>query len=196
MTHTPSKPWWQSRTIIGAVVSMLAMIAGTAGVKIAPELQGEITTILLTLAGVVGSGLSIYGRIKADKPIAKPGAGAAKVMLAAMLLGGLAFGGPVACASYTVATAEHVTDQQAVYAIQSDYNAALKAAAAYVESDKADPDKVAAIKRLDAVAYEALKEARIAARAGDGAAVPAAIGAARAAVSALAQYLTTQEIMP
>lgn len=193
MTDPNAKPWYQSRSIMGALVSMLAMLAGTLGVAISPELQNEIVTALITLAGVIGTGVSIYGRVKASKPIKPPSARAGKMMLVAVALGALSVGGPVACASYTSMQAEEASAEQTVYALQADYNAVLASAAAYAGSDAADPDAVDAIRRLDDAAFDALREAQVAARAGDAAVTAAAVSVARSAIAELARHLMNLE---
>jgi hypothetical protein len=66
-----SKPWWQSKTIIGAGVSGVASVAGLVGYQVAPDLVGDISVTAATFAGVVGSALSIWGRLKATTQIQK-----------------------------------------------------------------------------------------------------------------------------
>ncbi|ACI98523.1 hypothetical protein [Rhodospirillum centenum] len=195
MSEIDSKPWYLSRTIIGVLVTLIAQLLSRWGYELTPALRGDLVDVILDLVSVGGAGLAIFGRVKASKPIAKPSVGAAKMLLAAMLLGGLAVGGPVACASYTVTQAEQATPAQTVYAIQADYNAALATAASYIESSSADPDVVDVIRTLDAAAYDALQEAQGAARSGGSAATAAAVSAARSAVAALAEYLVSKEII-
>lgn len=195
MTQIDTKPWWASRTIIGAIVSVLALIAGNFGVSIAPEMQGEIVTLVLTLVGVAGSGLSIYGRLKAQKGIRRMSdtdASLARLLLLAILLGTTVISA-TACGSYTVWQAEEATPAQTVYAIQADYNSALASAAAYAESPAADPEVINVLRRLDAAAFDALMEAQSAVRSGRSAGVAAAVSAARSAVTAFGQYLMAQE---
>lgn len=63
-----TKPWWQSRTIIGAVAVFLGLGLRASGIDILNE---EITTLLtITLEGV-GATLAIVGRVKARKAIKK-----------------------------------------------------------------------------------------------------------------------------
>lgn len=62
------KPWWQSRTIIGAVAAILSAVLGL--VLRSDVASSEDIAAILTAAGtVVGGVLAIYGRIKAEKPI-------------------------------------------------------------------------------------------------------------------------------
>ena len=61
-----AKPFWQSRTIIGAVVALVALFAGFRNVKID---AANLTDILVQVAGLVGTALAIWGRFQATKPI-------------------------------------------------------------------------------------------------------------------------------
>jgi hypothetical protein len=66
MSDTESKPWWQSRTIIGALVVFLGMGFRASGVDIVNE---ELTAILTLLLESVGASLAIWGRMQARKAI-------------------------------------------------------------------------------------------------------------------------------
>lgn len=61
-----AKPIWQSRTIIGAAVTVFALVAGFKNFKVD---VGNLTEILVQVAGLVGTALAIYGRIKATRPV-------------------------------------------------------------------------------------------------------------------------------
>ena len=61
-----AKPFWQSRTIIGAVVALVALFAGFRNVKID---AANLTDILVQVAGLVGTALAIWGRFQATQPI-------------------------------------------------------------------------------------------------------------------------------
>ena len=66
------KAWWQSRTIIGIVVMLLAQVLKWLNVDIVNE---ELTDIVTLAMESLGAGLAIYGRVKARKTIrrTKPG---------------------------------------------------------------------------------------------------------------------------
>lgn len=66
------KSWWQSRTIIGIVVMLLAQVLKWLHVDIVNEELTDIVTIVMEAAG---AGLAVYGRVKARKTIrrTKPG---------------------------------------------------------------------------------------------------------------------------
>ena len=60
------KAWWQSRTIIGIVVMLLAQVLKLLHVDIINE---ELTDIVTIAIETTGAGLAIYGRIKARKTL-------------------------------------------------------------------------------------------------------------------------------
>ena len=75
MTETPTavlevleKPWWQSRAIIGSLVTVAASMVGIAGYTLNVPLATELAVSIATL---VGGALSWYGRIKADRLISR-----------------------------------------------------------------------------------------------------------------------------
>jgi hypothetical protein len=72
MSDPESKPWWASRTIIGAAAVFLGMALRTSGVDILNE---ELTALLTVLLEAGGATLAVVGRIKARKAIrrTKPG---------------------------------------------------------------------------------------------------------------------------
>jgi hypothetical protein len=66
------QPWYLSRGIWGALVSVVATLAAVLShnkVQILPADQDQIVTLILTIAGAVGSGVALYGRIAATKQI-------------------------------------------------------------------------------------------------------------------------------
>jgi uncharacterized membrane protein len=60
------KAWWQSRTIIGIVVMLLAQVLKWFKIDIVNE---ELTDIVTLAMESIGAGLAIYGRVKARKTI-------------------------------------------------------------------------------------------------------------------------------
>lgn len=64
-----SKPWWQSKTIIGSAIAVLATVAGFFGVSLGADDQSQIVEIVSTLGAVGGSILAIVGRLTADKSL-------------------------------------------------------------------------------------------------------------------------------
>jgi hypothetical protein len=57
------KPWWQSRTVIGALVAVLASVVG--GLDAA--MQTQLTDIILSLVATVGALAALVGRFTAKK---------------------------------------------------------------------------------------------------------------------------------
>ena len=70
-----SKPWWQSKAIIGAVVTVGAVIFGFFGVTIDEDTKSvminEAEAIISAVVIIVGAVGSVWGRLKADKKIGK-----------------------------------------------------------------------------------------------------------------------------
>ena len=63
-----SKPWWQSRAIIGVIISSLSVGVGMVGYELD---VGAATEIVAGLGALIGNALAWYGRVKATKPISK-----------------------------------------------------------------------------------------------------------------------------
>jgi hypothetical protein len=68
VTDSIEKAWWQSRTIIGSLITVAASVAGIAGYTLDVPLATELALSVVTLVGGV---LSWYGRLKAEKIIDK-----------------------------------------------------------------------------------------------------------------------------
>jgi hypothetical protein len=62
------KPWWQSRAIIGSLITAAASLAALAGYALDVP---ATTELVLGLAGLVGSALAWWGRVRASRPISK-----------------------------------------------------------------------------------------------------------------------------
>ena len=63
------KLWYQSRTILASIVTVIALIAGGFNLTIDAQTQGEVVELVSVVVGVIGSVVAIYGRIKASKTI-------------------------------------------------------------------------------------------------------------------------------
>lgn len=61
-----SKPWWQSRAVLGLLASVLAMIAGRMGWSID---DGQITDLLLKTVELGGLVLAAWGTVRRSAPI-------------------------------------------------------------------------------------------------------------------------------
>ncbi|MCO6186680.1 hypothetical protein [Rhizobium sp. L1K21] len=61
------KLWYQSRTVWGALIAILASVAQMGGVHVDTSTQGDIAANLVSLSGALGGLIAIYGRVKANK---------------------------------------------------------------------------------------------------------------------------------
>ena len=67
MTNT--KPWWQSRTVWAAAVTMLAGLFHLAGIELSATLQDELVTLVTAFAEIAAGITAFIGRLKADARI-------------------------------------------------------------------------------------------------------------------------------
>lgn len=63
------KPWYQSKTVWGALIAIAAPLVGRAGLDVGGAEQAEIAEALTTLAGTLGGLLALYGRLTATKGV-------------------------------------------------------------------------------------------------------------------------------
>jgi hypothetical protein len=67
------KNWWESKTIWGAVITVvcggLALFGQNVDVETQSFLADKITLISLSVGQVVGAVIAIFGRFKAEKKI-------------------------------------------------------------------------------------------------------------------------------
>jgi len=71
MSNTDTKTWWQSKTVLGALAVLLALVIRAA----APEAdvgEDDVLGALTHLMEAVGAILALYGRVTASKKIGKP----------------------------------------------------------------------------------------------------------------------------
>lgn len=62
------KPWWQSRTLIGAGVVLLASVARLVAPEIAIDVNATTDAALSALT-LLGGALAWWGRVRATRPI-------------------------------------------------------------------------------------------------------------------------------
>jgi hypothetical protein len=62
--HHPAKPWYQSTTIAGAIVTGVTALCAVFRLEIG-DLSGDLTTGLLGLGAFVGTVMTIIGRFRA-----------------------------------------------------------------------------------------------------------------------------------
>lgn len=63
------KAWYQSKTIWGALVAILASVLQAAGTPLEAGAERDLVEALTTLAGAAGGLLAIYGRLSADRRV-------------------------------------------------------------------------------------------------------------------------------
>lgn len=63
------KPWWQSRTIWGVLVSLAGGLAALLGREFTTADQEQLLEALSAIAIAAGSILAIIGRVKASKKL-------------------------------------------------------------------------------------------------------------------------------
>lgn len=81
-----TKSFWKSKTIWGVIVTAVSLVASLSGHNIDDTTQTELINVGVTIGGVVGSILAIYGRMKADKPIKKEKSNKSTEVLILLLL--------------------------------------------------------------------------------------------------------------
>lgn len=65
-----TQKWYQSRSVLTGLVSVLATVLGFLGVEFGPEEQEALIVSILGLGAVIAGVASIYYRIVAKKKIA------------------------------------------------------------------------------------------------------------------------------
>lgn len=68
-TTVTTKPWYQSKTILGAGVTVAASLVALLGVEVSAADQAALTDSLLAIASGMGGAVAIYGRVKASGSI-------------------------------------------------------------------------------------------------------------------------------
>ena len=60
-----TKPWWQSKTMMGAAAAVVAGLLGLLGVDVDASTQDMIIQNIASIASTLGGLLAAYGRVKA-----------------------------------------------------------------------------------------------------------------------------------
>ena len=63
------KPWYNSKTIWGALIAVGASLSGFMGLALDPVTQSDLADALLQLVGGIGAIVAIYGRLMATDRI-------------------------------------------------------------------------------------------------------------------------------
>lgn len=66
---TDIKPWWQSKTLWGAIVTLASAALGLAGLDLGDGDRQALTELLTSLGAALGGVIAIFGRIKAKDRI-------------------------------------------------------------------------------------------------------------------------------
>jgi len=67
--YNSSKPWWKSKTVIGGLVALVAVILQSTGFDFGMADQQLVTDGILEMVGGAGAVLAVYGRVKATHAI-------------------------------------------------------------------------------------------------------------------------------
>ena len=66
---TDMKPWWQSKTLWGAIVTIASATLGLAGLELGDVDAEALTGLLTSLGAAIGGIIAIVGRLKAKSRI-------------------------------------------------------------------------------------------------------------------------------
>ena len=64
------KRWWESKTVWGAVVTLVSVVAGFAGAVISADDQASLIDLLSGAGAAIGGLLALMGRLVAKSRIA------------------------------------------------------------------------------------------------------------------------------
>lgn len=63
------KNWYQSKSIWGGIITVLAVLLGAFGYTLTGDDQAALVEIVSAIVGAIGGLLAIYGRVKASKTV-------------------------------------------------------------------------------------------------------------------------------
>ena len=66
---TDTKYWYQSKTVWGSLIAIMASVLHAGGFELGSEAQNELADSIVALVGAVGGLLAIYGRLSAEKRV-------------------------------------------------------------------------------------------------------------------------------
>lgn len=62
-----AKVWYKSRTMIGSIVAVAALVINASGFNVDAALQSNIADAAVDVGGIIGAVVALYGRILATK---------------------------------------------------------------------------------------------------------------------------------
>ena len=66
---TDIKPWWQSKTLWGALVTLCSAALGLTGLDLGEADREALTGLLTSLGAAIGGIVAIFGRLRARSRI-------------------------------------------------------------------------------------------------------------------------------
>ncbi|MGJ7037619.1 hypothetical protein [Shinella sp. BE166] len=63
------KAWYQSRTVWGALIAIIASLANAAGLEVTAGDEGELADLVVSAVGTIGGLIALYGRISARRRV-------------------------------------------------------------------------------------------------------------------------------
>ena len=69
MATATTKKWYESKTIWGGIIALLAAALGAFGYAVDTDMQATIVDLVTVIGTAVGGLLAIIGRIKAHKKV-------------------------------------------------------------------------------------------------------------------------------
>ncbi len=63
------KQWYESKTVWGGLIAILASLLQAAGIDVDPGTQADLADNAMALAGAIGGLVAIYGRLTAEKKL-------------------------------------------------------------------------------------------------------------------------------
>ncbi|MDS7596554.1 hypothetical protein [Agrobacterium tumefaciens] len=63
------KPWYQSKTVWGALIAVFAPLLHVVGFNLPAGFESELAEGIVTVAGGIGGLVALYGRLAATKTI-------------------------------------------------------------------------------------------------------------------------------
>ena len=63
------KAWYQSRTVWGALIAIIASLANAAGLEVTAGDEGELADLVVSAVGTIGGLIALSGRISARRRV-------------------------------------------------------------------------------------------------------------------------------